>query len=148
MLVTDTWREDWVSPEDGHLETQIYWTKHDMKAHDPIMEGGLEASDGDLRPHIHKWGRPLIKKLPDLKALGFELQELPSREQYFVVHSRLLLQCHGANIDVMWQIAKPGSKLYDEDHLWNPSGDVELAQDQLYELMDASYNPNPRSSPS
>lgn len=119
-----------------------------MKAHDPIMSNGLEATEGELQPHIHKWGKPLTKKLPDLKALGFELLESPSGDEHYVVHSRLLLQCHGANIDVMWQIAKPGSKLYDEDHLWNPSGEVELAEDQLYELMDASYNPNPRSSPS
>ncbi|KAI7495509.1 hypothetical protein KC367_g7270 [Hortaea werneckii] len=124
-FTSSAWREDWVHPEDTTIRDR--W-------------------EGKLDPRFEPWGRPQEKKLPDLKALGFKLEESTEEGECYVVHSRLILDCKGANVELVWQIARPDSRLYDEDDHWAPPDDIELTDADIFELVDASFNPNPRTS--
>ncbi|RMY85961.1 hypothetical protein D0861_06191 [Hortaea werneckii] len=141
------WREDWVRPDDDIMTVQIYWTDSpNIADHMPLMLDSRDQWEGKLDPRFEPWGRPQEKKLPDLKAMGFKLEESTEEGECYVVHSRLILDCKGANVELVWQIARPDSRLYDEDDRWAPPDDIELTDADVFELVDASFNPNPRTS--
>ncbi|RMZ03632.1 hypothetical protein D0860_06724 [Hortaea werneckii] len=144
-----TWREDWVRPTDEKMTVQIFWTDSpNIAPHTPLMLDGRDQWNGKLDSRFEPWGEPQEKKLPDLKALGFKLEESTEEGECYVVHSRLILDCKGANVELVWQIARPDSRLYDEDNRWDPPDDIELTDADVFELVDASFNPNPRTSAS
>ncbi|KAI6862239.1 hypothetical protein KC343_g6540 [Hortaea werneckii] len=144
-----TWREDWVQPDETTMTVQIYWTDSpNIAEHAPLMIDSRDRWEGKLDPRFEPWGRPQEKKLPDLKAMGFKLEESTEQGECYVVHSRLILDCKGANVELVWQIARPDSRLYDEDNRWDPPDDIELTDADVFELVDASFNPNPRTSAS
>ncbi|KAI7343883.1 hypothetical protein KC354_g15426 [Hortaea werneckii] len=146
-FTSSAWREDWVHPEDTTMSVQIYWTESpNVAPHAPLMLESRDRWEGKLDPRFEPWGRPQEKKLPDLKALGFKLEESTEEGECYVVHSRLILDCKGANVELVWQIARPDSRLYDEDDHWAPPDDIELTDADVFELVDASFNPNPRTS--
>ena len=45
--------------------------------------------------------------------MGFKLEESTEQGECYVVHCRLILDCKGANVELVWQIARPDSRLYD-----------------------------------
>ncbi|GAB1740506.1 hypothetical protein NU219Hw_g5609t1 [Hortaea werneckii] len=146
-FTSSTWREDWVAPDDTTMSVQIYWTDSpNIAEHAPLMLESRDRWEGKLDPRFEPWGKPQERKLPDLKALGFKLEESTEEGECYVVHSRLILDCKGANVELIWQIARPDSRLYDEDDRWAPPDDIELTDADVFELVDASFNPNPRTS--
>ncbi|KAI6870015.1 hypothetical protein KC338_g3212 [Hortaea werneckii] len=148
-ITFSTWREDWVHPDETTMTVQIYWTDSpNIAPHAPLMIDSRDRWEGKLDPRFEPWGRPQEKKLPDLKAMGFKLEESTEQGECYVVHSRLILDCKGANVELVWQIARPDSRLYDEDNRWDPPDDIELTDADVFELVDASFNPNPRTSAS
>ncbi|KAI7585384.1 hypothetical protein KC346_g17714, partial [Hortaea werneckii] len=148
-FTSSTWREDWIQPDETTMTVQIYWTDSpNIAEHAPLMIDSRDRWEGKLDPRFEPWGRPQEKKLPDLKAMGFKLEESTEQGECYVVHSRLILDCKGANVELVWQIARPDSRLYDEDGHWAPSDDIELTDAVVLELVDASFNPNPRTSAS
>lgn len=160
------------------MTVQIYWTDSpNIAPHAPLMLDSRDRLEGKLDPRFEPWGTPQEIKLPDLKALGFKLEESAEQGECYVVHSRLILDCKGANVELIWQIARPDSRLYDgkiappshsslhsrrltfvfsgdrtnkmrvaEDDRWAPPDDIELTDADVFELVDASFNPNPRTS--
>lgn len=81
-----------------------------MTEHDPMVDG-MSVIRGTIKPGIEPWGAPLVKKLPDLKALGFKLED-SGRGKVYELLARLLLTCDGANVSINWQIALPGTAPY------------------------------------
>lgn len=65
-----------------------------------------------VRSGIESWGKPLTKKLPDLKALGYPLVDT-AKGKCYEFFSRLVLTVEGANIEVRWEVARPGLEPYD-----------------------------------
>ena len=96
------------------MSVQIYWTDSpNIAPHAPLMLESRDRWEGKLDPRFEPWGRPQEKRLPDLKAMGFKLEESTEEGECYVVHSRLILDCKGANVELVWQIARPDSRLYD-----------------------------------
>ena len=107
-FTTEAWQQYCVKLDEEELSIQVYSTEADMAEHDPILNGANIVT-GTVKPGIEPWGEPLVKKLPNLKALGFDLKEGDVYEIYYL----LILTCEGANVRVSWQIALPGTQPYD-----------------------------------
>lgn len=113
-FTSSAWREDWVDPDDQTMSVQIYWTDSpDIAEHAPLMRETRDGEGIELDPRFQPWGKPHVKQLPDLKGLGFELEESWEQGPRYVVHSLLVLNGVGANVELSWWIARPNSRLYD-----------------------------------
>ena len=104
--MTETWQLYIIPMDKQVIDVQVYWTEKPINKHDPIYMGshaGSKIIDG-----IEPWGLPLVKRLPNLGALGFVPQESEEEGEVFAIYCRLVLECDGANVKVRWQIAYPG----------------------------------------
>lgn len=87
------------------MNVQIYWTDRDILDHQAMRIGDTTTP---LKEGIEEY-ECLTMPIPDLKALGFELEDT-SRGPAYRMYWHLELMVNGANVDITWQISKPGSE--------------------------------------
>ena len=127
------------------MSLQVYWTDKKILEHQPIRKGVNAKSP--LRDGIKEWGAPRTMALPDLAELGFSPLTTKAKETVYEIYYRLMLECNGADIKFKWQIALPGTEPYTEEGEERRDCKVELTEERVYELSDATYNPFSRTSP-
>ncbi|KAK3653759.1 hypothetical protein LTR22_011138 [Elasticomyces elasticus] len=143
-IESEHWQLYYAFEDQKDIPQTVYWTEGDIKDHDSILEQGMgDMADGaKLRPDIQVWDE-LKLPLPDLAALDYKLEKT-SFEPSYKIWYRLKVNIDGANVGINYQIAKPGSKLFEGDE-FRP-GNVVMTEDEVYEIVAASHNPFPRTS--
>ncbi|KAK5676013.1 hypothetical protein LTS10_011302 [Elasticomyces elasticus] len=143
-IACERWQQYYAYADQKEISQTVYWTESDIEEHASILERGMGilTAGAKLRADIKPWDE-LIFKLDDLKELGFKLEKTSSGPAYKIWY-RLKVTCDGANVDINFQIARPGSSLYDGED-FNP-GRVFMTAEDVHEIVAASHNPIPRTA--
>lgn len=164
--LTEGWQCYTVGAHEETISVQIYCTDLDLRAHDPLLTG-RNARKSPLREGVEQWGEPLEMRLPNLAEKGFRLKRFGKKRWHYEVFCKLVLECNGANIRVVWEIARLGAQLYDGKQrerfvvlydttdLLTPLAEqgndrtsvVKLAPGQYFEICSESSSPFPRTTP-
>ncbi|KAK4932238.1 hypothetical protein LTR49_001535 [Elasticomyces elasticus] len=145
----EEWHQYYIYKDQEEIPQQIYFTKSDqIKTHGPILAKGFSAfsKDAELHPDIEPWGGDCKFPVPDMKALNFKLKTTGENVKAYEVWYRLQLTGKGSNIDVVFQMALPGSKLY-SNKKFKPT-DVKLTEGTVKNLVMKSHSPIMRVAPS
>ncbi|KAK4901785.1 hypothetical protein LTR27_001557 [Elasticomyces elasticus] len=147
-ITRQLWQHGYVYVSDASIfRQQIYWTKGDIQPSSPILTSGKFIDDqaAVMRHDVERYGAPLEFQLPNLAVMGFKQKTAGGRKIYEFYY-RLTMEAEGANVDVKFQIAKPGSVIYQDVGELNAAGAV-LDDGDLCNIVSPFFNPTVRTDP-
>jgi len=114
-ITTCAWQMTYLKPTQREISLQVYYTDHDIPRHAPMLNGmHFKQPGAGLKDEFEEWGDELVLPLPDLEALGFELMENVRGEEVYELHYRVVLKCRAADVQIKWQVARPGVEIFGE----------------------------------
>jgi hypothetical protein len=139
----DAWQMQYIEEGGEELKTTVYWTEHQMKAHDPIFD-----RQDRLLPHLHVWEVQTIFFDPGLheyKLKKFVNSANPDDKAY-KVWWRVLMVREGASVKVKWEIVQARSGIYKEDERLKPGAKkrgakVQVAEEEIMKINSEEYSP-------
>lgn len=137
------WQHYMVPVDQNSISVQLYCTEMDLKEHEQMFDH--PGRPNELRSGIEEWGDSLKMELPDMFQHGFkQVYREKMRAWIWEFFCRLRLECNGANMQVKWQIALPGSEPYTMGGKWR-NKQIVVTQEEIFEVCDESFNPFPRT---